>query len=163
MRSQLCFSFPRLQVHIFAAASLNHTLDLSSCPDRQYVCGDLTNPGGDKMSENKQTFRLFRLCFFLFFFSLSLFVFPPSSGLTPSRSAVSASERKSQIGTSRRKSCCPAPTVGAAVSSCRHQIKYPVVFDKRGPRLESKHVHTRQNVEQIQLMNVISQIKHSII
>lgn len=53
---------------------------------------------------------------FCFLNSLSLFVFPPSSGLTPSQYAVSVLERKSQIGTSGQKSCCPVQTVGAVVS-----------------------------------------------
>lgn len=54
---------------------------------------------------------------FCFLNSLSLFVFPPSSGSTPSQYAVSVLERKSQIGTSSQKSCCPVQTVGAVVSS----------------------------------------------
>lgn len=53
---------------------------------------------------------------FCFLNSLSLFVFPPSSGSTPSQYAVSVLERKSQIGTSGQKSCCPVQTVGAVVS-----------------------------------------------
>lgn len=91
----------------------------------------------DKMSENKQTFRLFILCFFLF-------VFPPSSGLTLSQYAVSVLERKSQTGTSSQKSCCPARTVGAVVSPviCGF-IRLNILSSLQNcwQSLKSKHVH----------------------
>lgn len=62
MRSQLCFSFFWLQVHIFAAMSLNHTLDLSFCLNRRYVCSDFTNPGRIKCP--KTDFQAFHTLFF---------------------------------------------------------------------------------------------------
>lgn len=67
MRSRLCFSFLELQVHIFAAMSLNHTLDLSFCLNRQCVCSDFTNP--ERTKSPKTDFQSFHaLSFFLFFF-----------------------------------------------------------------------------------------------
>lgn len=111
------FLFLGLQVHISVALSLNHTLYLSSRLNRQYVCGDLTNPGRIKCPKtNRLPGSSYSVFLFFFFFFFSLFVFPPSSGLTPSQYAVSVLERKSQTGTSSRRSCCPAPTVGAVVS-----------------------------------------------
>lgn len=107
------FLFLQLQVHIFVAMSLNHTLDLSSCLNRQYVCSDLANPGRIKCPKTNRLSGFSYSVFFLFFF---LLVFPPSSGLTPSQYAVSVLERKSQTGTSSQRSCCPAQTVGAVVS-----------------------------------------------
>lgn len=65
------------------------------------------------MSENRLSGFSFSAFFCFVFF---LFVFPPSSGSTPSQYAVSVSEQKSQIGTSSQKSCCPAQTVAAVVS-----------------------------------------------
>lgn len=107
------FLFLELQVHIFVAMSLNHTLDLSSCLNRQYVCSDLANPGRIKCPK---TNRLSGFSYSVFFVFFLLLVFPPSSGLTPSQYAVSVLERKSQTGTSSQRSCCPAQTVGAVVS-----------------------------------------------
>lgn len=72
----------------------------------------------DVLKTNRLSSRTTAACQrFCFLNSLSMFVFPPSCGSTPSRSAVSVSERKSQIGTSSLRSCCPVPTVEAAVSS----------------------------------------------
>lgn len=66
MRSQLCFSFLELQVHIFAAMSLNHTLDLSFCLGRQYVCSVFANPGRKKCPKTDfqafHTLSFFSLC-----------------------------------------------------------------------------------------------------
>ena len=56
------FSFLELQVHIFAATTLNHTLDLSFCLNRQYVCSDFTNPGRIKCP--KTDFQAFHAVFF---------------------------------------------------------------------------------------------------
>lgn len=101
-----------LSVHIFMAVSLNpHTGFLSPCLNQQYVYSDLKNPDKIKCPKTNTACA----CFY-FLNSLSLFVFPPSSGLTPSQYAVSVLERKSQIGTSGQKSCCPVQTVGAVVS-----------------------------------------------
>lgn len=110
--SLFSFSELMLPVHIFVAVSLNpHTGFLSSRLNQQYVYRDLKNP--DKIKCPKTNTACARFCFLN---SLSLFVFPPSSGLTPSQYAVSVLERKSQIGTNGQKSCCPVQTVGAVVS-----------------------------------------------
>lgn len=120
LRSQLFFSFSELTllVHIFLALSLKLTLVSSSRFNQQYVHSDLKNPGRIKCPKtNRLSSTSYTACARLCFLnSLSLFVFPPSSGLTPSQYAVSVLERKSQIGTSGQKSCCPVQTVGAVVS-----------------------------------------------
>lgn len=115
------FSFSELMrlVHISVSVPLNHTLVLSSCFYQQYVCsGPKKNPDNLKCPKpNRLSSTSYTVCArFCFLNSFSLFVFPPSSGLTPSQYAVSVLERKSQIGTSGQKSCCPVQTVGAVVS-----------------------------------------------
>ena len=137
------FSFIELipLFHIVVAISLKPTPGLSLCFNQQYVCADPWNPDRIKCPKtNRLPSTWFAACArFCCLNSFSLFVFPPSSGSTPSQYAVSVLERKSQIGTSGQKSCCPVQTVGAVVSrhvwrfrflGCSHKTEYSVVCAK---------------------------------
>lgn len=118
MRTLLCFFILRA-----TAFSLYYFVDVSLDPQAGFIFFCLTsgiataifkNPNKTLAHKPTGHYIQYTACLCL---SNCLFLFPPlSSGSTPSQYAVSVLERKSQIGTSSQRSCCPVQTVEAAVS-----------------------------------------------
>lgn len=129
MRSQLCFSFLELQVHIFAAMSLNHTLDLSFCSNGQYVCSALTNPGRIKCP--KTGFQAFHTLFcFFFFLSLSFVCVPTQLRVDPipiCSFCLGTKESNRDKQPEELLSCADCGSSGKSCCLMLHKIKKPVV------------------------------------
>lgn len=160
MRSQL-FLFLELQVHIFVAMSLNHTLDLSSCLNRQYVCSDLANPGRIKCPKTNRLSGFSYSVFFVVFFSACV---PTQLRVDPipiCSFCLGTKESNRDKQPEELLSCADCGSSGKSSRLKLHKIKYPVVncWPKRG----SKHVHMRHRVEWIHLINIISRVECNII
>lgn len=117
------FLFLQLQVHIFVAMSLNHTLDLSSCLNRQYVCSDLANPGRIKCPKTNRLSGFSYSVFFSACVPTQLRVDPiPICSFCLGTKESNRDKQPEEL-----LSCADCGSSGKSSRLTLHKIKYPAV------------------------------------